>query len=314
MTQRMEETMRNAAAIQKNPDIGTILVVGPNGNIGGHLIPQLLTLGYRVRALQYRSPVGEQDGVEVVLGNTLDVQSIENAMDGVDAVCHLIRATGPGDSAFERWSNCAVAGAANLLEAARQVPIKRFIAGSADNVFGHVTIPHYGSINENSPKRFADGYYGLFKIVEEEMCRQYYLGFNVPVVITRFPLVWTDASAARIGRHDGTIVKLMDRDGEPLVRHDVHIDDAVQGILLSLQKDEAVGKDFIFSARAPYSSTELSQVLLSQYDWPVVEQETDYYSWSLSCEKARCMLGYEPQVNLLDWLRSRLAEQKKDSI
>ena len=104
-------------------------------------------------------------------------------------------------------------------------------------------------------------------------------------------------------------IKMMDRDGKALVRHDVHIDDAVQGVLLSLQKDEAVGEDFIFSAPAPYSSTELCRVLSSKYDWPVVEQKTDYYSWSLSCEKARSILGYEPQVNLMDWLESGLAEQ-----
>ena len=301
--------MQNKVAIKKNPNIGKILIVGPNGNIGRNLIPQLLKLGYQVRALQYRSAVEERDGLEVVHGNTLDVHSIERAMDGVDAVCHLIRATGQGDSAFEKWFNCAVAGAANLLESAKKAQLKRFIAGSADNVFGHVTIPHYGPINENSPKRFGDGYYGLFKIVEEEMGRQYYLGFDVPIVIARFGQIWTEDFATFVGRGKEIIIKLMDRDGKPLVRHDVYIDDAVQGVLLSLQKDEAVGEDFMFSASAPYSSTELCRVLSSKYDWPVVEQKTDYYSWSLSCEKARSILGYEPQVNLLDWLESRLAEQ-----
>jgi len=117
-------------------------------------------------------------------------------------------------------------------------------------VFGHVTIPHYGAINENSPKRFADDYYGLFKIVEEGMCRQYYLVFDVPIVIARFGWIWTDDFVNSVGRRKGTIFKLMDRDGKPLVRHDVYVDDAVQEVLLSLQEDEAVGTDFIFSAAA----------------------------------------------------------------
>ena len=303
----MDKIMKSKVVIRKNSDINKVLIIGPNGNIGKNLIPELLRLGYQVRALQYRSTVEETDGLEVVHGNTLDVHSIEKAMDGVDAVCHLIRATGPGNSRFEKWFNCAVAGAANLLETAKKSQLKRFVAGSADNVFGHVTIPHYGSINENSPKRFADGYYGLFKIVEEEMCRQYYLGFNVPIVIARFGQTWTEDFSEFIGRGKETIIKMMDRDGKPLVRHDVHIDDAVQGILLSLQKDVAVGEDFIFSASAPYSSTELCKVLLAKYDWPVVEQKTDYYSWTLSCEKARSILGYEPQVNLLEWLKGKLA-------
>ena len=301
--------MQSKTTIEKNPDIDKILVIGPNGNIGSNLIPQLLKLGYQVRALQYRTVVDERDGLEIFQGNTLDIHSLEKAMDGVDAVCHLIRATGQEGSRFEKWFNCAVAGAANLLEVAKKTQLKRFIAGSADNVFGHVTIPHDGSINENSPKRFADGYYGLFKIVEEAMCRQYYLGFDVPVVIARFGQIWTEDFAESIGRENKTIIKLMDRDSKPLVRHDVHIDDAIQGILLSLQKDQAVGEDFIFSALAPYSSTELCDVLSAKYDWPVVERETDYYSWTLNCEKARSVLGYEPKVNLMDWLENKLSVQ-----
>lgn len=294
----------------KNPDIDKVLVVGPNGNMGSALIPQLLKLGYKVRALQYRSEVQARKNLEVVQGNTLDLASLEKAIDGVDAVCHLIRATGPGNSPFEQWFNCAVAGAANLLETARQVKLKRFIAGSADNVFGHVTIPHHGPIDENSPKRFADGYYGLFKIVEEEMCRQYHLGFDVPVVIARFGLTWTDelaeSAAGCLDRKAQRIIRRMDIEGKPLVRHDGHMDDAVQGILLSLQKGEAVGEDFNFVAAAPYSSSEICAVLSAKYDWPVVEQQTDYYSWTTSCDKARSMLGYRPGINVLDWLAKKL--------
>jgi len=293
--------------LEKHPDIHKILLVGPNGNIGKALIPELLRLGYEVRALQYRSTVEPRDGLEVVHGNTLDRPAIEAAMAGVDAVCHLIRATGPGDTAFEKWFNCAVAGTANLLETAAKSGLKRYIAGSADNVFGHVTIPHYDTINENSPKRFADGHYGLFKIVEEEMCRQYFLGFDVPIVITRFGLTWTRetvySAAGSLDRKNQRIIKRLDRHGQPLVRHDGHVSDAVQGILLSLQHDEAVGEDFNLVAAAPYSATELCEILSSKYDWTVVEQETDWYSWTLSCEKARSMLGYRPQVNVMDLLR-----------
>ena len=300
------------ANLQKHPDINKVLVVGPNGNMGKVLIPELLRLGYEVRALQYRSTVEPRDGLEVVHGNTLDRAAIEIAMAGVDAVCHLIRATGPGDTAFEKWFNCAVAGAANLLETAVQVGLKRYISGSADNVFGHVTIPHYDTINENSPKRFADGYYGLFKIVEEAMCRQYFLGFDVPIVIVRFGLTWTqetvDSAAGSLDRKNERIIKRLDRQGQPLVRHDTHVSDAVQGIILSLQHDEAVGEDFNFVAAAPYSATELCAILSSKCDWPVVEQKTDWYSWTISCEKARAVLGYRPQVNVMDLLRAEPIE------
>lgn len=298
--------------IKKNPDIDKVLVVGANGNIGRPLIIELLKMGYQVRALQFRSPVQKRDGLEIVEGSTLDFESIQRAMDGTQAVCHMIRATGPGKTPFEKWFNCCVAGAANLLEVAKDANLVRYIAGSADNVFGHTTIPHHGPITENSPKRFADEYYGLFKIVEEQMCRQYYLGHNVPVVITRFGLTWTEEFAKNGGgaldKENKHIIQRMDINNKPLVRHDTHVDDAIQGILLSLEKDEAVGEDFNFVADNPYSSTELCQVLSQHYNWPIEQKKTDWHSWTISNKKARSMLGYRPQINILDWFNDTLTE------
>ena len=302
--------MATAPQISKNPDIDKILIIGPNGNVGKHLIPGLLKLGYQVRALQYRTPVEPKEGLEVVPGCTLDIKPLEQAMDGVQAVCEMIRATGPGKNSFEKWFNCAVAGTANLLEVAKTVDLRRFIAGSADNVFGHITISHYDSITENSPKRFADGYYGLFKIVEEEMCRQYYLGFNIPTVVARFGWIWTEdtlsSMAGNLDRKNEKIIKKIDINGKPLVRHDVHMNDVVQGILLCLEKDEAVGEDFNFLANAPYSSTQLCEILSAKYGWAVEEKETGWHSWTISSEKAKSMLGYRPKVNILDWIKDRL--------
>jgi len=291
----------------KNAKIDKVLIVGPNGNVGRALIPQLLKLGYEVRALQYRSEVPARDGQEVVTGHTLDAEAVRKAMDGVDAVCHLIRATGPGDTQCEKWLNCCVVGAVNLLEAAKDLPLVRYVAGSADNVFGHITMPHHGPINENHTKRFADGYYGLFKILEEELCRQYHLGFGVPTVITRFGLIWTDEIAAAGGwaldRKNRKIKRLIDVNRKPLVRHDVHMNDVVQGVLLALQKDAAVGEDFTFIGPAPYSSGELTAILHEKTGWPVEDVLTDWYSWTIDDSKARSVLGYRPTVNPLDYLR-----------
>jgi len=135
--------------IKKNSSIDKILIIGANGNVGKVLIPELLKFGYKVRALEYRSKIQERDGLEILNGNTLDLDSLKRAVDGVDAICHLIRGTGPGDTVCEKWFNCCVRGSVNLLEAAKEVKLVRYITGSADNVFGHVTIPHYGPITEN---------------------------------------------------------------------------------------------------------------------------------------------------------------------
>jgi nucleoside-diphosphate-sugar epimerase len=210
---------RGKIFIKKNPNIDKVLVVGANGVFGRQLVPELLQLGYQVRALQYRTLVERREGLEVVEGHTLDLESMQKAVDGVQAACHLVKATPPVKNPFKQWFDCCLAGAVNLLESAKKANMVRYIAGSADFVFGSTTIPHDGRINENSPKHFAGDHYGLFKIVEEEMCR-----------------------------------------------------------------------------------------LLTQYhDWPIEQMQTDWHSWTISNEKARSMLGYRPQINIIDWLNDKFS-------
>ena len=305
----------DAPVIKKNPNIDKVLIIGSNGNIGRYLIPKLLEMGYIVRALQFNSEVQPREDLEIVSGNTLDIESLKNAVDGVQAVCHMIRGSaGPGETPCEQWFNCCVRGAVNLLDVMKDVKLERYISGSADNVFGHTTIPHMESIHEKSIKRFADGYYGLFKIIEEELDRQYMLGFDIPIVITRFGLIWTDESleavVGSLDRKNKIIYRNIDKYGQPLVRHDVHMDDAIQGILLSLERDEAIGEDFNFLSASPYSSTVLTSILHEMFGWPFEDRQKDWNPWTVDISKPRTMLGYRPQVNIMDWLKQKLAVDK----
>jgi nucleoside-diphosphate-sugar epimerase len=226
----------------------------------------------------------------------------------------MVKARGAEDPPCERWFKVCLRGTVNLLEAAREAGgILRIVGGGADNVFGHTTMRHAGVITERSPKRFGDGYYGLFKIVEEEIYRQYHLGFGLPVSIARFGLIWTDrmveTAAGCLDRAGRRIVKRLDVDGRPLVRHDTHMRDAVQGILLALSREEAVGEDFNFMSPAPYSSAEICSLLSRRFPgFAVEEKRTDWHSWTMESEKARSLLGYRPEVNVLDWLDRALAE------
>jgi nucleoside-diphosphate-sugar epimerase len=149
------------------------------------------------------------------------------------------------------------------------------------------------------------------------MLQQYAVGFDIPVVIARFGWVWTEefaeTGAYALDREGKQIRMRLDRDGKPLLRHDVHIDDAVQGVLLSLSSDAAVGQDFLFVGPAPYSSERLAEVLQAHYRWPLVEVETGWHSWTSSSRKAQAVLGYQPQVELMEWLAAQLADRAADA-
>ena len=302
--------MSDAPNIEKHPEIDKVLVVGPNGNVGSALIPRLLELGYSVRALQFRTRVEQREGLEVVEGSTLDPVSVAAAVDGVDALCHMIR-NAPGETPCDSWFNTCLRGTVNLLEAALGKGLKRFINGSADNAFGHTTLRHLGPITEHSPKRFADGHYGLFKIAEEEILRQYHMGHDVPTVVVRFPLIWTKPfpppnACCEVDDQRRVVRMRLDVDGRPQVRHDVHIDDAIQAVLLALKKDQAVGEDFTFVAPAPLCAEPMAEAIRDATGYGIEPFEGGWHSWTVDDSKARSMLGYRPRVDLMSYFRSAL--------
>lgn len=292
----------------KNPAIDTILFVGPKGNVGRMMIPELLDLGYRVRALANKSRVEERDGMEVIYGGTADMEVVRRAMDGVDAVIHMIRATtatSPGETDQEKWFNCCVRGPANLMDVAKDMQLVQFIAGSMDGVYGIGKVEFDGPITEDQPLHALDFYYGIYKIVEEELYRQYMNAHGIPVTITRFPLIWEPGDAAE-GRGlvgDGVIRRKIDKNGVPLVDHNVFLPDAVQGVMLCLQNEKAIGETFNFPAPKAHSSQEYADVLKAKLGYAVEDSTRFANGWEIDYSKAASMLGYRPHYDLLELVK-----------
>ena len=104
-----------------------VLVTGGTGFVGSHTVRTLLADGHEVRVLARTpskvAPLMEKMGVdpdivEVVAGDITDVESVEAAVAGCDAVVHAaaVVATDPtADAAMEATN---LAGATNVLGAA----------------------------------------------------------------------------------------------------------------------------------------------------------------------------------------------------
>ncbi len=103
-----------------------ILLTGATGYVGGRLLTQLVTRGYRVRCLA-RNPAHLMQrvpaGVEVVAGDVTDRDSLTAGLREIDAAFYLVHAMGDatGFEARER------AGAVNVAEAARAAGVRRII-------------------------------------------------------------------------------------------------------------------------------------------------------------------------------------------
>ena len=70
-----------------------ILVTGGTGFVGSHLVPRLVETGEKIRCLvrsQTKAEALQACGVEVVVGDITRLQSLEEAMRGIETVIHLV--------------------------------------------------------------------------------------------------------------------------------------------------------------------------------------------------------------------------------
>ncbi|MBS1110720.1 MAG: NAD(P)-dependent oxidoreductase, partial [Anaeromyxobacteraceae bacterium] len=72
-----------------------ILLTGPFGNIGSHVIPELLREGHQVRAFDLDNAANRKAArdlgrkVEPAWGDVRDSRAVVRAVEGMDAVLHL---------------------------------------------------------------------------------------------------------------------------------------------------------------------------------------------------------------------------------
>lgn len=115
----------------------TVLVAGPTGFIGGHVVHALRAREIPVRALVRTRSRGSRLvawGAELVEGDVTDPGSLRDALAGVDTVVHLASIIKGSRDDFER---VMAQGTRNLVAAAEEAGVRRFVLTSALGVDEH---------------------------------------------------------------------------------------------------------------------------------------------------------------------------------
>jgi uncharacterized protein YbjT (DUF2867 family) len=103
-----------------------ILLTGATGYVGGRLLPELLHRGARVRCL-VRTPSNLRtrvpESVEIVKGDVLSPETLQNALEGIDVAYYLIHSM-ESDGSFEAKDRIA---AENFARAAGQAGVRRIV-------------------------------------------------------------------------------------------------------------------------------------------------------------------------------------------
>ena len=124
-----------------------ILVTGADGFIGSHLVEMLVDEGATVRALaQYNSfnswgwleDTRCRERIEVLSGDIRDAHFARRLVEGADVVFHLAALIAIPFSyvAPDSYVATNVTGTLNLLQAAREIGIEKFLHTSTSEVYG----------------------------------------------------------------------------------------------------------------------------------------------------------------------------------
>jgi len=183
----------------------TILLVGGTGFLGSYILRQLVASGYNVKALKRQESKTDlvrdvQDQVEWVIGDILDIFSIEEALKNVDYVVNAAAVVGFDPKRKSEMLQVGVDGTANLVNLSLEAGIKKFIHISSIAALGRKKV--YENIDEEqifSHSEF-DTSYGLSKfLAEQEVWRAHAEGLPVTILNPSFILgagYWDSSSVA----------------------------------------------------------------------------------------------------------------------
>jgi dTDP-glucose 4,6-dehydratase len=311
-----------------------ILVTGGAGFIGSEYVRTILARAGGadtvtvLDALTYSGvranldPVAGHAGLSFVQGDIRDAETVDAVMAGHDAVVHFAAESHVDRSILGAgpFVSTNVVGTQVLLDAARKHGVGRFVHVSTDEVYGSID---EGSWTEEWPLQ-PNSPYAASKASSDLLVLAYHTTHKMDVVVTRcsnnygyyqFPEKMIPLSVTNL-IDDGKVALYGDGSN---IRDWLHVSDHCRGIDLALRAGRA-GEVYNIGGGTEMSNRDLVELMLSATgrDWSAVDLVTDRKGhdrrYSLSIDKIRAELGYEPQVSFeeglnatIDWYKNNRA-------
>ena len=291
-------------------------------------------------------------GVEIVEADIADAEPVRAAADGVDIVIHQAAQMLEGIYPSERMLDINTRSTVALLEGALASgrPVKRFLLASTDQTYNPFVTKQV-TFYEDSPQKPAD-IYALTKLLSEQICLAYMREYGLPVTILRYSSilaanevlgvlnpVWLNYfvelavaknripwfGAAHVEEAKAVIADLLetpdavcavtDAGGKSWALAFTDVRDVIAGTLLALESDSAIGETFNMVGPVPVAYASAARLIANNTDRPYRDVKMPFY-WGphVSNEKARSMLGYNPQYTFDKMVETALAHQRGDAI
>ncbi len=308
-----------------------VLVTGADGFIGSHLAEALVRSGVAVRALVLYNSFGARgwldesdadlrEGMEIVAGDVRDAAQMRAVVGGCDVVMHLasLIAIPYSYQAPESYVATNVAGTLNLLQAAREHGVARFVHTSTSEVYGtaqSVPISEAHPLNAQSP-------YAATKIAADQMALSFHRSFGMPVTVVRPFNTYGPRQSAR-----AVIPTIMTQvlSGASVVRlgalHPTRdfnfVSDVARGFAAAAGADKAVGQLINLGSNFEISVGDTAMLIAAAAGRDVkfeldpqrlrpAESEVDRL-WA-DASRAKALLGWQAEYGGMEGFRRGIAE------
>jgi nucleoside-diphosphate-sugar epimerase len=315
-----------------------VFVTGGNGFVGRHLVSALQERGNRVRVLVLPAEDTswlEERSITVYRGDVREPKALVAPMHGVQGVIHL---AGMMDvwRPLDHYHAVNVTGTENVCRAALAAGARRVVHMSSSSVYG---MGLGRPVHESLPLAPFQDPYPVTKAEADKLVQQMIVEHRLPAVIIRPDQIFGPGDelhfrrmADRVRARKSVIVG----SGHNAVPF-VYVTDVVQGLLLALDLEQAVGQAYNITSDRPltqeeflrtiaeeigaqpprihipyralyaagYAAERLAGVTHSSRRPPVTRLGVAFFGTDnrYAIDKAQNELGYAPQVGVRDGLR-----------
>ena len=317
-----------------------ILITGGAGFIGSNIAEALLKKGESVRILDNFS-TGKQKNLpkgsprlEILEGDIRDMDTCRRAVRGADYVLHHAALTTIPRSVEDPLLNneINITGTLNMLIAARDTGVTRFIFASSCAVYGYTTATGPRTHRKENTRPLTEKMkpsplspYAVSKLVSEEYCRLFSELYHLNTIALRYFNVFgprqdpASEYAAVIPKFIDTLLHRRQPTiyGDGMQTRDfIFIDDVVRANLLACTAENAAGKVFNVACGRRVNLHELLQELraILKVDITPIHAEARpgdiRHSWA-DISHAEKFLGFVPVCSLHDGLSRTVKWLKK---
>jgi len=305
------------------------LVTGEAGFVGSHLTDSLLERGDAVLGVDCFTPyyaaadkernlaAARSHGHFEFVEADLRTVAIEPLLDGVDLVFHQAAQAGvrlSWSGGFADYVGHNALATQRLLEAVVAArPAARVVYASSSSVYGNQA--RYPTTETDLPRPFSP--YGVTKLAAEHLCSLYAENWGVSTVSLRYFTVFGPRQRPDMAIHrlceaaiHGTAFPRYG-DGSQ-IREFTYVDDIVRGNLLAAARDVVPGTYCNLAGGGEITVSALIDLVGDLAGAPVKVDEQpvmagDSFRNGGAIDRARELLGWEPETSLRDGVSAQLA-------